>query len=71
MLGTTLETIAVIVIVASVLALGGRSFYRAMTGKNKEKCCGCDSCHCQNATGHEPQLLAKNIYENIDREGQR
>jgi len=53
MLETTLETIAVIIIVASVLALGARSFYRAMTGGNKGQCCGCDSCHCRNATGHK------------------
>jgi hypothetical protein len=53
MFETTLETIAVIVIVVSVLALGGRSLYRAMTGKNKGQCYGCDACHCRDATDHE------------------
>jgi len=46
MFETTLETIAVIAIVMSVLALVGRTLYRAMTGKNKGHCCGCDSCAC-------------------------
>lgn len=54
MFESTLETIAVIVIVVSVLALGGRSFYRTITGKNKGQCCGgCDSCHCRSAAEHK------------------
>lgn len=53
MFESTLEIMAIILFVALVLALGGRSFYRVTTGKNKGECCGCDSCHCRDATEHE------------------
>ena len=53
MLETTLEAIAVIVIVASVLALVARSFYLTIAGKKKGQCSGCDSCHCRDAAEHK------------------
>lgn len=40
------ELIAVFVIVGAVIVLGVRSFYRVITGKRKEQCCGCGACPC-------------------------
>lgn len=42
----TAELIVVFVIVGAVIALWVRSFYRMITGKKKEQCCGCGSCTC-------------------------
>lgn len=53
MFESTLEIILIILIVALILALGGRSFYRVMIVKNKGECCGCDACHCRDTPQHE------------------
>ena len=46
MSGYIAELIAVFVIVGAVILLWARSFYRMITAKRKEQCCGCGSCTC-------------------------
>jgi hypothetical protein len=55
MSGFSAELIVVFVIVGAVIAFWMRSFYRLITGKKKEQCCGCGSCTC----AKDPQKVSQ------------
>lgn len=51
-----LEIFIVAGIVAVVLFLSGRSFFRTLAGKKEGKCCGCGSGACGNIRIHDQNI---------------